>query len=252
MQLVDDENRETRRKAVSIPVYVEVADAQGQTVSEHGWLLDISASGAGFRISRPIAKGRLVRLRAKVPKEFRLFDFTKPEYGVWGVVRRCMQVKDPSLGSHYAVGAAFIGKNAPADHARDPEAVYELSDLKPGEEGFWKLRDVEINHRPEPEPNVERRRYTRLQVAEPVVLEMVDAGGKESQHETTVTENVSRHGASVFSQLNSPVGSFVRLTVIRRNITLIAIVRDKHIGGDALPRLHIEFIDNLFPLDGVE
>jgi hypothetical protein len=252
MQLVDDENRETRRKTVSIAVYVEVADAQGHASSEHGWLLDISPSGAGYRVSRPVAKGRLVLLRAKVPKEFRSYDFTKPEYSVWGVVRRCVAVKDPSLGSHYAVGAAFIGKNPPAAHAENPEAIYELSDLKPNDQGFWKLRGVDIQSADTPEPMTERRHHTRLQVAEPVVLEVIDSGGKASVPETTVTENVSRHGASVFSQSNSTVGSFVRLTVLRQNMTLIAIVRDKHIGTDALPRLHLEFIDSLFPLDGIE
>ena len=248
MQLVDDEIRATRRKAVSLPVYLDVADADGHISNDHGWLLDISTAGAGLRVSHPVERGRLVLIRAKVPKEFRLFDFTKPEYRVWGLVRWCIEVNDPSLESHFGLGVAFIGKNPPAQHRREPGALYELSSRKPSESGFFELADVEI-------PAVqliERRRHSRLQMAEPVLLELIDAGGKTSEPETTVTENVSRHGASVFSQLRSPVGSFVRLTAVRHNKTLIAIVRNKHIGTDAMPRLHLEFIDGVFPLDGIE
>lgn len=251
MHLVDDENRETRRKPVSLPVHIEVTERTGNAGIEHGWLLDISPSGAGFRMSRPIDRGRIVRVRANIPKEFRLFDFTRPDYVVWGVVRRCLEMKDPSIGSHFAVGVAFIGKNAPHGHSRKPSAVYELADRKPGEDGFWTLLDVEVPASSDA-PLIEKRRHTRLQMAEPVILQLVDPDGAAPAGETTVTENVSRHGASIFSQLGAAVGSFVRVKVIRHDISLIAIVRDKHIGPDAMPRLHVEFIDSVFPLDGIE
>src|SRR5690348_13134960 len=102
MYLVDDENRNTGRAALSIPVSVEVA---GETSSELGWLLDVSASGAGFRVSRPIGEGQLVLLTSHIPKQYRLFDFTEAEYRVWSIVRRCIEVMDRPSDRHYAVGA---------------------------------------------------------------------------------------------------------------------------------------------------
>jgi hypothetical protein len=252
MHLVDDENRETRRKPVSIPIHVEVAEDHAARWDDHGWLLDISRSGAGFRLPRPVEHGRLILVSGRIPKEFRLFDFNRPDYKVWAVVRRCIQATDRSVGTYFSIGVAFIGKNPPKDHLRDPSALYQLSDRRPGDDGFWELLGVEGPAAEAVAPSVEKRRHTRLQMAEPVVLQLIDSGGSASKPETTVTENVSRHGAAVFSQLGGTVGSFVRVTVVRHDVTLLAIVRNKHLGPDAMPRLHLEFIDNVFPLDGIE
>lgn len=68
----------------------------------------------------------------------------------------------------------------------------------------------------------------------------------------TVTENISLGGASIFTSLNVEVGDFLRITSEQYKTTIISIVRGKRVGPDGIPRLHVEFVDRFFPLEGVE
>jgi hypothetical protein len=79
----------------------------------------------------------------------------------------------------------------------------------------------------------------------------MDENDRALATETTITENISRRGAAVFTQSNAGVGSFVRVTSMRHQVTLISIVRGRRIGTDGLTRLHLEFIDAVFPLEGI-
>ena len=251
MQLLDDENRDIRRTAISLPLSVEVKDRHGTLWSDFGWFQDVSKVGAGFSLPRQIQRGRLVLLKSRLPKEYRSFDFNKLEYNVWGLVRRCIETQDASGTSFFSVGVAFVGKNPPPNYYRDPSALFELSGTNPNKDSAWELLHVDMPAEADTPP-VEKRRHTRLHMAETVILQLMDAGGKVAPPETTITENISPYGAAVFSQLHAAIGSFLRVTLVRDDTTLIAIVRDKHIGPDAMPRLHIEFIDKLYPLDGIE
>jgi hypothetical protein len=47
-------------------------------------------------------------------------------------------------------------------------------------------------------------------------------------------------------------GSFVRVASDRYSIKIISVVRGRRLGPDGLPRLHLEFIDHFFPLEGIE
>ena len=68
----------------------------------------------------------------------------------------------------------------------------------------------------------------------------------------TVTENISLSGAAVFTSLEAEIGSFVRVKSDQYDVSIIAIVRGKRLGTDGISRLHVEFIDRFFPLDGIE
>jgi hypothetical protein len=46
-------------------------------------------------------------------------------------------------------------------------------------------------------------------------------------------------------------GRFVRLTSRSFGISVSAVVRARRTGGDSIPRLHLEFIDQQFPLEGI-
>jgi hypothetical protein len=63
---------------------------------------------------------------------------------------------------------------------------------------------------------------------------------------------LSLSGASIFSSLEIGVGSFIRVRSEQYNVSIISIVRGKRLGKDGIPRLHIEFIDRFFPLEGIE
>ena len=70
--------------------------------------------------------------------------------------------------------------------------------------------------------------------------------------ETTVTENISLGGAAVFTTLNADTGTFLRVLSPRHNIEILSVVRGSRVGPDGITRLHLEFIDRFYPLEGIE
>jgi len=80
----------------------------------------------------------------------------------------------------------------------------------------------------------------------------VDGDGNVLASQPTVTENLSLGGAAVFTSLNVEIGSFVRVKSEQYNVSIISVVRGRRIAPDGVPRLHIEFVDRFFPLEGIE
>jgi len=66
--------------------------------------------------------------------------------------------------------------------------------------------------------------------------------------EDTVTENISRQGATVFTSLTIAVGRFIRLSSKQFQLTVYGAVRGQSIGADGIQRIHVEFIDREWPL----
>ena len=118
-------------------------------------------------------------------------------------------------------------------------------------EGFWHLTPADLTADESDLPK-ELRKQTRYFIPEQLIIEQVDPAGNVLFSETTVTENISLGGASVFTTLNAEAGHFVRVTSDRFNVTILSVVRGKRVGEDGITRLHIEFIDRLFPLEGIE
>ena len=80
------------------------------------------------------------------------------------------------------------------------------------------------------------------------MIEALDEGGRVSERETTVTENISRRGAAVFTSLDLAHGRYVRMTSVQYQISVIAAVRARRTGENGIPRLHLEFVDKQWPL----
>ena len=97
----------------------------------------------------------------------------------------------------------------------------------------------------------ELRKQTRFFIPEPLVVEQIDDAGNVLKTESTVTENISLGGASVFTSLSAAKGSFLRVTSERFDVTILSVVRGQRIGPDGITRLHVEFIDRYFPLEGI-
>jgi hypothetical protein len=127
----------------------------------------------------------------------------------------------------------------------EPATLYEV-DAVSGEDNLWRLRELE---RP---AAVARSEQTRLQMALNVRLEVFDTEGRVTMSEQTVTENISPRGAAVWTTLKVERGRFVRLTNIETGLAVVAAVRATRIGADGIPRLHLEFIDRHWPLEGIE
>jgi hypothetical protein len=243
------EPRRLPRFSLSLPVRVKA-----RTDETNGWdeitrLNDISAFGAGFNLKNKVRCGRLLHLTLPLPRQMRCYDYTEPQYRVWCLVRSCITRENASTDKDTAVGVAFIGKNPPDSYFTDPNRLYEISQIN--EDKLWNVVEASTDSK----GNIlqkDLRRHSRLSIPTNVLIEKLDVEGNVTASEPTVTENISLSGAAVFSMLDAEAGDFVRVKSEQYNVSIISVVRARRIGADNIPRLHVEFVDRFFPLEGIE
>jgi hypothetical protein len=97
-------------------------------------------------------------------------------------------------------------------------------------------------------PTVDERRQTRHNIAVDMRVEVLDLNSAVIATEHTVTENISSHGATLFTTLEVPIGRFVRVTSEQYRLTVYAAVHARTTGADGISRIHVEFIDRQWPL----
>lgn len=244
----EKDKRRIQRYELSLPTRVEVKVDNKFSWNEVTRMEDVSAFGAGFVLKRPVKRGRLILIGVPMPRQLRCYDYLEPQYRIWSIVRRCIPVTSNPGSVSYAVGVAFIGKNPPPAFIENPSKLYDLSHRDDG--GLWQL--VEAAPMPdESDLPIHLRRHSRFSIPEALILELLDENGDVAASEVSVTENLSLGGAAVFTSFNVEAGSFLRVKSERFNVTIISIVRGKRIGSDGIVRLHLEFIDHLFPLEGI-
>lgn len=246
--VAEKENRRIKRYPLALPTRVEVKVDDKFSWNEVTRLEEVSAFGAGFVLKRPVKRGRVLLMSVPLPRQLRCYDYLEPQYRIWGLVRRCIPLALKPDKS-YAIGVAFIGKHSPPGFSANPSKLYDLSNRADGD--LWHL--VEASKFPdESDLPVELRRQTRFAIPESLLLELLDENGDVAASEVSVTENVSLGGAAVFTSFNVGIGSFLRVKCEREDISIISIVRGSSVGSDGIVRLHLEFIDHLFPLEGIE
>ncbi len=246
---IEKNKRRIQRFSLALPVRVESRIDDHQSWSEITRLTDISAFGAGFNLKRQVKRGRLLQMTIPLPRQMRCYDFTEPQYKIWGLVRSCITRENGAADEHqHSVGVAFVGKNPPLSYFADPNKLFEIADHENG--NLWKLTEVESDADGNVIPR-EVRRHSRLSIPTDIVLEKLDSDGNVTTTEATVTENLSLSGAAIFSTLDTEIGEFVRVKSEAYNVSIISVVRGKRIGQDGILRLHVEFIDRLFPLEGI-
>jgi len=245
----DDKSKRLRERIkLTLPVRVHCRES-----AEHDWvemsrLIDVTPFGARFALTHPTERGRLLQLTLPMPRQLRCFDHIEDQYRVWAVV--CHVSVRPEFGAgggdiRFEAGVAFTGKHPPASYTKEPATLYEV-EVVSGDNNLWRLREME---RPSASPRSEQ---TRLQMALNVRLEVFDTEGRVTSSEQTVTENISPRGAAVWTTLKVERGRFVRLTSVETGLAVVAAVRAARTGADGIPRLHLEFIDRRWPLEGIE
>lgn len=250
-----DQRRKARRISTSMPVRV-----QYQTDKTGGWdevsrLLQVSPLGAGVKLKHFVEVGRLLLLTMPLLPELRSFDFSEPQYKVWGLVRYInwekVSYNDRGEASLYEIGIAFVGKNPPDSYQKDPATTYDISGFN--RLGLWEIKegkpDISL---PSPHKDDDGRNDGRFMIPLGITIEVLSENGTVAFTESSVTENVSLSGASVFTTANVKPGCFVRLICPEYNISVLSIVRSRQTGDDGFTRLHLEFVDQQFPLEGIE
>ena len=226
------------RLALHLPVRV-----QGRETADFAWtemtrLTNVTPFGAGFSLKHPTEKGRLLYMTIPMPRQLRVFDHVEDQYRIWAIVRH-MRVTKSAAGTVFDIGVAFIGKRPPASYEKEPWKRYDVATTT-----FEPQTDPEEILRPFA-PEDQR---TRHNIAVDMLIELVDENGKVLESESTVTENISAGGASLFTTLQLPTGRFIRLTSSQYNVTAHAAIRARSTGADGVPRIHVEFIDREWPL----
>ncbi len=244
----ETDNRRIHRVSLTLPMRVASYISPTTTWDEITRLNDVSAFGAAFNLKRPIKRGRLLEMTIPLPRQLRCFDYSESQYRVWGIVRRCIPINFNTLAERYAIGVAFIGKYPPSNYHNEPEKLYDISTRE--DKGLWQIIPAPTKPDESLVPK-EDRRHSRYSLPISITLETLDEHKNVTASEISVTENLSLSGAAVFSSLPAGVGTFMRLTCDQYNVSIISIVRGKRMGVDGIPRLHLEFIDRLFPLEGI-
>ena len=235
------------RIKLALPVRVLCRESAGHEWVEMSRLLDVTPFGARFLLTHPTETGRLLHLTLAMPRQLRCFDHIEDQYRVWALVRHLTPRQEAGL-VRFDIGVAFTGKSPPASYIRDPATRYEADSIS-AENNLWQVREVEEK---ETNASATRSKETRLHMAIPVSVEVFDEEGRVSASEQTVTENISRRGAAVWTTLKAERGRFVRLTSLDSGLSVIAAVRGARTGPDGIPRLHLEFVDKQWPLEGIE
>lgn len=259
MNFPDKSRRLRERIKLSLPVRVRCRESKGYEWVELTRLIDVTPFGARFTLAHATERGRLLHLTLPMPRQLRCFDHVEDQYLVWALVRHlkphfsadgagaARQQQQQGAAVRFEVGVAFTGKYPPASYNADPSTLYVVDTLAP-ESNLWSLRE---DDGASDGPSA-RSQETRLGMAVNVLVEVFDEAGEVRSSERTVTENISRHGAAVWTTLEVERGRFVRLTSLDHGLSLIAAVRAHRKGPDGIPRLHLEFIDREWPLEGIE
>ena len=228
------------RLALHLPARIQGRETPDFAWTEMTRLNDVTPFGAGFTIKRPTEKGRLLYMTIPMPRQLRVFDHVEEQYRVWAIVRH-MKPRTSNSGTTFDVGVAFIGKRPPASYEKEPWKRYDVSTT--AFEALTSADDIVT-----PLPSEDQRVYTWHNIAVDMKVDVVDENGQVIGTEHTVTENISNHGATLFTTLQIEQGRFIRLTSEQYGVTVHAAVRTRSTGVDGVPRIHVEFIDKEWPL----
>ena len=233
------------RLELKLPVRVQCRETPDFEWVEITRLINVTPFGAGFTLKRPVERGRLVHMTIPMPRQLRVFDHVEDQYRVWALVRYVRPIPDQG-GQRilFDIGVAFVGKRAPRSYEADPTKRYEIASSVIETRTLMEDPDAIVGEL----TNTDKRAYTRHNIAVDMLLETFDEKGAVDLKEDTVTENISRQGATIFTSLSVGSGRFVRLTSKQFELTVFATVRSTSTGADGVPRIHVEFIDREWPL----
>ena len=234
------EHRQGGRTALELKTIVRVTESAQETWKEVAKVLTVSRNGAGFRLTRPVVVGRLITLVMPLDPELRAYDKKEEVYPVMSIVQYC-NAATVDGETVYNVGVGFVGKKMPDSFTADPTQNYRISGMK--QDGLWSINEADSEFK--------NRRQPRYWIAVPVLISLLQRGGSSGAKENTVTKNICSNGVSAVCSLNAKIGDKVKFACEDLNFYTMAIVRNRKVNKGGAPTLHLEFIDNQFPIEAV-
>ncbi|HEY2865999.1 MAG TPA: PilZ domain-containing protein [Pyrinomonadaceae bacterium] len=238
------EQKRAFRPAPAVPkvsVVVKGKDAKFRAWSDTASLTSLSSSGAGLFLGRGCPVGCLISLMLPMPAHLRRYDHDKRFYRVWGLVQHCYQAGGSDEGGFH-VGVALIGRDAPESYSRNPAQCYRVEGMD--RNGLWKVEELETTFR--------KRGDVRYWNSIETLLYQLDDELRSVAAEQTVTENISESGAAVFSDLRISVGDRIKFQTSDPPFSSLCVVCHRRIGVDNRTRIHLQFVENAFPVLEVE
>jgi PilZ domain-containing protein len=243
----DEKSRRLRERfSLALPVRIHCRESTDYEWHEMSHLVDVTPFGARLRLKRPTEEGRLLLLALAMPRRLRCFDHAEDQYRVWALVRN-VKMLDPKTerGALVELGVAFVGKHPPRTFAIDPARRYEIAPAISA--GLWTVHEESDDVLCEVDIS-DKRKETRHNIPMEVTIDVFAENGDFSESESTVTENISPIGASVFTTLNLEVGRFVRVSSPQSGAAVVAVVRTRRVGPEGVARLHLRFVGDQWPL----
>lgn len=238
--------RVRKRIELALPVRVHCRESLDHEWTEMSRLVDVTPFGARLRLKRPTETGRLLQLTLPMPRPLRCFDHIEDQYRVWSLVRS-VKLLDPGAekGALVEIGMAFVGKRPPRSFEVDPARRYEIAESR-AEAGLWAVKEESGDSLAE--AATDKPRETRHNIPIEVLIEVFAKDGSFSESEKTVTENISEHGAAVFTTLDLSPGRFVKISSEQYRTSVLGVVRTRRLGANGIARLHLEFVGSEWPL----
>ncbi len=237
------ENRRTDRVPTELRTIVQVKESEDESWKEVTKVNTVSRNGAGFSLSRKCEIGRLLTLVMPMPAELRAYDKDKELYPIMGLVQNCYEATADGE-TVYHVGVALIGKQIPESFTADPQQSYRICGMT--KDGLWQIADAETPFK--------QRKNPRFWIALDVTISLMQKGKKSASSvfkEETTTQNIGASGVSVMCSLEAKVGDRVKFACKEHDFYAIAIVRNRKEPEGQLMTLHLEFVDDKFPMEKI-
>lgn len=236
----EPEHRTIDRAQSELQTIVQVKESQEETWKEVAKVLTVSKNGAGFSLTRPVVVGRLVTLVMPLDPELRAYDKKKELYPVMAIVQYCNAATVDGR-TQYHVGVGFVGKKIPDSYKADPTQSYRISGMK--QDGLWSISEAESQFK--------NRKQPRYWISLPLTVSLLQRADKAVNKEDSFTKNIAAGGVSVSCSLDAEIGDKVKVACKELDFYSLAIVRNRKVSNSEMPTLHLEFVDNEFPIEEV-
>ncbi|CAN5350029.1 hypothetical protein BH10ACI3_BH10ACI3_25260 [soil metagenome] len=232
------EHRSSDRKTSELKTIVQVKESEDESWKEIATVTTVSRNGAGFSLSRPCAVGRLVTLVMPLDPALRAYDESAELYPVMGLVQYCNEGMIDA-DRVYHVGVGFIGKVVPESFKSDPRQNYRISGMR--KDGLWDVTETDSQYK--------NRKQPRHWISIPATITLIQRADRTNAKEETYTKNIGAGGVSVACSLLAAVGDKVKFACKELDFYSIAIIRNRKVPKNETPTIHLEFIDNVFPIE---
>jgi len=236
----EPETRSVSRAPNELKTIVQVKEGNDDGWKEVTKVLTVSKNGAGFSLSRSVVVGRLLTLVMPLDPELRAYDKKKEVYPVMAIVQYC-NAATVDGETTYHVGVGFVGKKLPESYKADPTQSYRIVGMK--QDGLWSITEAQAQFK--------NRKQPRYWISVPVTISLLQRAGSPGGKEDTYTKNICSGGISAICSLQAGIGDKVKVACKTLDFYSIAIVRNRKAAAGEVPTLHLEFVDNQFPVEDV-